>query len=275
MIDFEKRKNITALLEIAAEASQAVLEVYRSEDSVETVIKEDDSPLTRADRVSNTILCKGLQKLAPEIPIISEEQKQVAYDVRKNYEFCWLLDPLDGTKEFIKKNDEFTIHIALLRGAEVVASVVAVPAQNQYYWAVRGKGAYFLQENSEILMEVAPFTFDQEALRVVCSRSHLDSTTSELLTKLNNPVRVSVGSSLKFLQIAAGNADFYPRLAPTMEWDTGAPQLILEEAGGHILRLPDFKPLVYNKQKLLNPSFIAYGGANEPFPKELLSPTLV
>ena len=244
---------------IAADASEAILQIYNEEKNFEVVQKSDESPLTIADKKSNQIICDGLLKLAPEIPIISEENKEIAYSKRKNFEYAWLVDPLDGTKEFIKRNGDFTVNIALLHLEKTILGVVYIPCTHEIYWAIKGQGAY-VQSNGEVAQLKAPkFQMADEGLGVVCSRSHLNDKTANFIDKMNQPYKVSRGSSLKFLILAKGEAHVYPRLAPTMEWDTGAAQIILEEAGGCVISEATKKPLVYNKENLLNPHFIAYG----------------
>ncbi len=252
----QKLKEVT---EIAKEAGAAILEIYNQEDlGIEH--KKDESPLTFADKAANEIICNGLNKLFPEIPIISEENKSVDYETRKNYSYFWLVDPLDGTKEFIKRNGEFTVNIALVKGNEVISGVVYTPVSNELYYATSGEGAFREVGGKSIQLSVNKFDIKDKGLGVVCSRSHLNDATQSFVEGLNSPNLIAKGSSLKFLILAAGGADIYPRLAPTMEWDTAAAQIILEEAGGRVLNNESGEKLKYNKEVLLNPHFIAYGG---------------
>ncbi|MEZ5059836.1 MAG: 3'(2'),5'-bisphosphate nucleotidase CysQ [Saprospiraceae bacterium] len=253
---------IQPLLKIAREAGDAILEIYKNEDDFGVEAKSDNSPLTRADKASNEVICVGLENLDPQFPIISEENKAIEYETRKNFEYCWLVDPLDGTKEFIKRNGEFTVNIALLHKNKVVMGVVYAPVLDEMYWAVKGEGAFLDQGGKKLRLEAANFTLEDEGLNLVCSRSHLNEETEKFVSKFKNPGMVSKGSSLKFLMLAKGEAHIYPRVAPTMEWDTGAAQIVLEEAGGKILHYDTGEPLVYNKENLLNPYFIAYGNVN-------------
>lgn len=258
MIDWEVI--IEEVKQIARQAGEAIMEIYDQEAYLEIEKKADDSPLTRADRAANTLICDALQELDPVFPIISEENKAVPYDQRKNYEYYWLVDPLDGTKEFIKRNGEFTVNIALIHRQRPVLGVVYAPAPDEMYWAYDGGGAW-LQHKSE---EAQPlnchrFAMTDNGLKIVCSRSHLNDDTQAFIDKLAGPEKVARGSSLKFLLLARGLAHVYPRLGPTMEWDTAAAQIIVEEAGGQVIDETTGKPLRYNKENLLNPYFIAYG----------------
>lgn len=258
--------NIENLIEevrkIAFEAGEVIMDVYKDEDSFGVEAKADDSPLTIADQRANSVICDALIKLDGSIPIISEENKAISYDERKDFEYFWMVDPLDGTKEFIKRNGEFTVNIALIHQNKSIAGVVYVPVNKQMYWAIEGKGAWSTDTENIKHLKANSYTMSDAGLGVVCSRSHLNDETSAFLAKMNSPETVSKGSSLKFLIIAEGNADVYPRLAPTMEWDTAAAQIILEEAGGKVVRADDQSPLRYNKEILTNPHFIAYGTLN-------------
>jgi len=247
--------------QIALEAGVVIMEVYADETSFGVTQKKDDSPLTLADQRANTVICDGLKKLTPEIPIISEENKEIPYSERKNYEYAWLVDPVDGTKEFIKRNGEFTVNIALIHQNRVVLGVVYVPAVHELFWAASGHGAFLSKDGmagESISLKAPSFTMKDEGLGVVCSRSHLNEETAAFIDNLNQPVKVSKGSSLKFLILAQGGAHVYPRLAPTMEWDTGAAQIILEEAGGHVINVETDQALEYNKENLRNPHFVGY-----------------
>ena len=185
------------------------------------------------------------------------------FSERKKYDYCWLVDPLDGTKEFIKRNGEFTVNIALLKGNRPVMWVVYAPVPDEMYWGVKDKGAY-LKVGDSRAKKVKPrkFKLSDANLNLICSRSHLNEGTQKFVENFDNPNLVSKGSSLKFLILARGEAHIYPRIAPTMEWDTGAAQIVLEEAGGKVLHYETKKPLDYNKEDLLNPFFVAYGNCN-------------
>lgn len=263
-IDIEKVK------QIAIEAGIAIMEIYKEDFSIE--YKEDQSPLTQADLEANSIICESLIKLYPNILLMSEENKQIEYDERKDWEYYWCIDPIDGTKEFIKKNDEFTVNIALIHRNAPVLGVVYAPALGELYSAKKEEGAFFEEvKNHELIKNSAqrlPF-FKKEDFKVVASKSHLSKETQEFIDDLtiSHPTLTtqSRGSSLKLCMIATGEADIYPRLAPTMEWDTAAADAIVREAGKmtyqyrgefNIEKLHDEMPLVYNKNELLNPWFV-------------------
>jgi 3'(2'), 5'-bisphosphate nucleotidase len=246
------------VVEIAAKAGVRIMEIYNAAEGIVYDKKTDNSPLTQADREGNSIICAALEKLSVQFPIISEENKLLTYEERKNYEHFWLVDPLDGTKEFIKRNGEFTVNIALIKGQTPVMSVVLAPAINEMYWAVKGLGAFLIKDGETTQLNAKTFTMSDEGLGVVCSRSHLNQETQDFIDKLDNPTKVSTGSSLKFLILAKGEAHLYPRIAPTMEWDTAAAQMILEAAGGKVISNETGEPLLYNKENLLNPYFVAY-----------------
>ena len=247
------------VIEIAREAGAAIQEIYEKSAGIEIEKKSDNSPLTIADRTANKIICDALEQLSVRYPIISEENKAISYEERKNFEYCWLVDPLDGTKEFIKRNGEFTVNIALIHQQQIVLGVVYASDRDEMYWAVKGEGAYQIIDGKDVRLSAKNFTMKDDGLKVVCSRSHLNEGTQAFVDSLVNPELVATGSSLKFLIIAAGQAHVYPRLAPTMEWDTGAAQVILEEAGGSVIDHTTNKPLLYNKENLLNPHFVGYG----------------
>jgi 3'(2'), 5'-bisphosphate nucleotidase len=250
--------SIEQLKTIARKAGVAILEVYHQDD-FGVLIKVDKSPLTNADKAANDIICDGLRTLEEQYPIISEENKDIPYEERRNYSVFWLVDPLDGTKEFIKRNGEFTVNIALINDGRPVFGVVYTPVTNTMYVAAKGNGAFVETDEGVAKLEAATFSMEDTGLNVVCSRSHLNDETKAFIDKLNAPDTVSKGSSLKFLILANGEAHLYPRIAPTMEWDTGAAQCVLEEAGGKVVEYETGEPLRYNKEVLLNPFFLATG----------------
>jgi len=250
---------IHALIPISENAGKAILEVYNS-SSLGIQNKSDSSPLTDADLASNKVICDALKTLSPDIPIISEENDDLPYAERSKWEYCWIVDPLDGTKEFIKRNGEFTTNIGLVHNHKVIAGIVYIPVFDEMYYAIKGQGAFKIADNKTERITAAEFHKSEEGLKVICSRSHLNEKTEEFVNTLSNPELISKGSSLKFLTIAQGDAHIYPRMAPTMEWDTCAAQIILEEAGGHVWKDGTENEVVqYNKEDLLNPFFIAQG----------------
>ncbi len=241
-----------------AEAGAAILEIYSDPDRFETEHKEDHSPLTAADLASNKLLVARLQELTPGIPILSEESKQAPWHDRKHWQRCWVVDPLDGTKEFLKRNDEFTVNVALVRDHQPVLGVVYAPALQKWYFAARHEGAW-RQEGRGVMdrIQVAEKT-PERPWKVVGSRSHNTAEVDAFVAALGDAELVSMGSSLKLCLVADGSADVYPRLGPTSEWDTCAAQAIVELAGGQVLNAETGEPLRYNaRESILNPHFIA------------------
>lgn len=250
---------IKKIINIAKEAGDAILEIYEKDFEVYT--KNDASPLTEADKAANKIILDQLLASYPDIPYISEEVKQQDYTERKEWEYCWLIDPLDGTKEFIKKNGEFTVNIALIHNGIPVLGVVHVPVENKTYYAQKGKGAFVIEKNGAPQeIENRQHYKELEDIVVVASRSHLSQEVVDFVDALKaegkNVEFLSSGSSLKFCLVAEGKAHVYPRLAPTMEWDTGAAHAICLEAGKNVLVYETMQPMQYNREDLLNPWFI-------------------
>ena len=247
-------------------AGKAILEIY--DGAFDVVLKSDNSPLTEADKRANTIINTYLKDTG--IPIISEESKQIDYSTRKKWEDCWIVDPLDGTKEFIKKNGEFTVNIALVKQGNPIIGVIYVPVIKTLYFAdTSSKMAYKVEEVDHTTpmdsiianaISIYPTKGHSDFLKIVASRSHMSQETLEyinLLKKGGNSVEyVSKGSSLKFCLVAEGLADIYPRFAPTMEWDTAAGQAICNAVGLNVISEDTKAPLRYNKENLLNPFFV-------------------
>ncbi len=245
--------NLSELLVLAEKAARAagseILKIYESGDfSIES--KSDDSPLTLADKASHNTIVSFLDKTG--IPILSEEGRDIPYHERKGWDYFWMIDPLDGTKEFIKKNGEFTVNIALIHQNQPVLGVVFPPVLDQMYSAIAGKGATL--DGKTIKASGKKLT--EPNLKTVASRSHMSPETEAFVDGLTDPEIVSKGSSLKLLMVASGEADVYPRFGPTMEWDTAAAHIVAVEAGGHVLNTDLTEPLKYNKENLLNPHFI-------------------
>jgi len=247
--------NLNTAIQAAEEAAKVVLEVYNS-GNFEAEAKGDNSPLTRADRKAHGVISIILE--ATNIPVLSEEGKDIPYEERKNWEYFWMVDPLDGTKEFIKRNGEFTVNIALIHRNTPVLGVVAVPVTGELFYASQGNGAFLkIDDKVTPLPKRRTWDLSQEGLRVVASRSHMNDQTQEFIASLREPVLVSKGSSLKFMLLAEGKADVYPRYAPTMEWDTAAAHAIVNEVGLKVLKYGEENAeLMYNKENLLNPYFL-------------------
>lgn len=250
---------VEEVIAIAKQAGDAILEIYHSASDIEIQSKSDDSPLTKADKAANEVICSGLEKLDAQFPIISEENKEIPFEDRKNFKAFWLVDPLDGTKEFIKRNGEFTVNIALVQDNAPILGVIYVPVHKKMYWGLKGEGSYLRIGNEDKLLGVTSYKMADANLKVVSSRSHLNDATKSYVAKMNEPDFVPMGSSLKFMIVAEGKADVYPRFIPCMEWDTAAAQIIMEEAGGSVMNIETQQPLTYNKKVLLNPYFIAFG----------------
>jgi len=248
---------------IAIDAGKVILEIYDASKDIEYTKKDDNSPLTKADGAANTVICDSLEQLEVVYPILSEENKEIPYAERSTFDRFWVVDPLDGTKEFIKRNGEFTVNIALVEDGKPILGVVYTPVTEELFYAVKGSGAFKIHSGETTKLSVNQFSKSDAGLRLVCSRSHLNEETQTFVDQYETPDLVSKGSSLKFMILAMGDADIYPRLAPTMEWDTCAAQIVLEEAGGQVINKETMQPLAYNKENLLNPHFIAIGGLKE------------
>ena len=263
--------DLDEIVTIAKDAGDTIMEIYEKDFKID--YKDDKSPLTEADTRSNEIICSRLEKTYPEIPILSEEGKSIPYEERKGWEYFWLIDPIDGTKEFIKKNGEFTVNIALVHQGVPLLGVVYAPALGDLYKAKKGEGAFKNGQQLPLVKNAAP----EKLLRVVASKSHLSEETQEFIDEIAKETeqieQVSKGSSLKLVMVAEGSADIYPRLAPTMEWDTAAADAIVREAGKmtyqynpeprtcptertNALGVPNPEPVTYNKKNLLNPWFV-------------------
>jgi 3'(2'), 5'-bisphosphate nucleotidase len=258
-------------IDAALRAGGAILEIYKRDFEIE--FKDDKSPLTEADKAAHHIICDALEDTG--LPVLSEESKAVPYKQRKAWTKYWLVDPLDGTKEFIKKNDEFTVNIALIENGRPILGVVYAPVLKTLYFGIVGQGAFCAtgDERFQALEKVTgkfptlgkaanplPCVLPEPGvIRVVASRSHMNPETEAFIAELEKKGRVelvSSGSSLKLCMVAEGRADVYPRIAPTMEWDTAAAQAVVEASGGTVMQYGTNEPLRYNKENLLNPFFV-------------------
>jgi len=249
--------DITELNQIARRAGDAILEVYGREDFGVTE-KSDESPLTQADMASHHLICSALEALTPQIPILSEESAKIPFEERRQWRRYWLIDPLDGTKEFIKRNGEFTVNIALIEGHRPVMGVVYAPVLQVAWYGDQEAGA-FRQEGDAPPQPIQVAPKVRRPVKVAGSRSHAGDSLKAFLEKLGEHEIVSMGSSMKLCLVAEGAADLYPRLGPTSEWDTAAAQAVVEAAGGKVTDL-DLEPLAYNrKDSLLNPHFLVFG----------------
>ena len=247
---------IDPIVALAQKAGEAILEVYSTDFDVHS--KDDESPLTQADLASHRCIAAGLAELTPDIPIISEEDGLPDFATRSAWERYWLIDPLDGTKEFVNRNGEFTVNIALIDANRPVLGVVYVPVQNKTYIGCEGYGAE-LRDSDGSVRKIEVQTESSDPARICGSRSHRGASLDAFLGNVGNCEMIPMGSSLKFCVIAEGGADLYPRLGPTSEWDTAAAQAVVEQAGGSVVTL-DGKPMKYNeKEDILNPHFFVIG----------------
>ena len=246
---------LDAALDIAERAGRSIREVYESDFAVTR--KDDDTPLTQADLASHRLIQEALAQLEPTLPCLSEEGADIPFATRRGWPCYWLVDPLDGTREFVKRNGEFTVNIALVEGHRPVLGVIHAPVLGLTYGAARGLGAFRVADGRRV--PIAARRLPPRPV-YVASRSHRNPELEVLLARAPAHDAVSRGSSLKFCLVAEGAADFYPRLGPTSEWDTAAGQCLVEQAGGAVLRLPELTPLGCNeKDSLLNPSFAVIG----------------
>lgn len=252
MLDIELLLNIAK--KASLEAGNRILEVYQSADfGIET--KGDASPLTLADKKGHDAIIDFLDETG--IPVLSEEGKEIPFETRSKWESYWLIDPLDGTKEFIKRNGEFTVNIALIQKGKPIMGVVYAPALDILYWGSLQNGAFKQEKNGEVI--TLPQYQSEKIETIVASRSHLSEETANFIAQYPDAKTISMGSSLKFMLVAEGTAQIYPRFAPTMEWDTAAAQAVVEAAGGQVLCYPANTPLVYNRPDMLNGWFLVKG----------------
>ena len=251
--------NVQDVVSIAKEAGDAIMQIYGQDFEVE--YKQDNSPITLADKKANDIIEVGLRKLPVSLPILSEEGREVSYEERRHWEYFWLVDPLDGTKEFIKKNGEFTVNIALIHKDTPVLGVVYAPALDVCYWAKQDEGAF--KDGKKLPLKAKD---QRNTYKIVVSRSHMSDETKAFIDAIDvdkEKELISIGSSLKICLVAEGEADIYPRLGPTMEWDTGAAHAIVNETGKNVQKYNnvEYTPHLYNKEKLLNQWFVVREGS--------------
>ena len=245
---------LSQVIHIARVAGAEIMAIYQSDHFGETS-KADNSPLTLADLAAHRCIVSGLSQLQPAYPVLSEEDSNIAYAERGKWTCFWLVDPLDGTKEFVKRNGEFTVNIALIENGVPILGVVYAPVLDVCYYAARGSGAFVQRGNhAAVAIKTMPHQ-PGVAVKVVASRSHSDERTQNLLKELGEYECISMGSSLKLCLVAEAAAHFYPRLGPTMEWDTAAAHAVVNEAGGQVCDMAG-QALRYNKEDLHNPEFL-------------------
>ena len=256
MLNTETNQVLEQLVDISRRAGLAILEWYDGDMGITK--KADDSPLTKADLASHQLIQAELTRLWPEIPVLSEESAVIPWQTRQSWKQYWLVDPLDGTKEFINRNGEFTVNIALIRDHQPVIGVVHVPVTDVSYFGAREKGA-FRQQGTAVATAIQVRQPAAVPAGIVGSRSHANPELADQLNALGPHDLISMGSSLKFCRVAEGLADFYPRLGPTCEWDTAAAQAVVEAAGGRVVKI-DGSALQYNRKEIyLNPFFFVIG----------------
>ena len=250
---------LDSIINISKDAGNSILEIYNHDTmSKDVSYKDDNSPLTLADKASHNTICESLKQLTPDIPILSEEGTNIDYNDRKNWKEFWLIDPLDGTKEFIKRNGEFTVNIALIREKNPILGVVYAPVIDTLWYGTIDYGSFKVENNKTKKIEVkSNVTSETEVVKIVSSRSHANNPKLEsYLNQFSNYELVKMGSSIKICLVADGTAHYYPRFGPTMEWDTAAAHAVVKYAGGEILKMGSNFELSYNKENLLNPEFL-------------------
>lgn len=256
MAQYELKPLLDGAVALAKQAGERIMTIYNQDFSV--VHKDDNSPLTEADMAAHAVIDDGLEELAPEYPVLSEESAAIPFEDRARWEYYWLVDPLDGTREFIKHNGEFTVNIALIHEHRAILGVVYAPALSRCYYAAKGLGAY-KQEADKAPIPIHVQSRRRDKVIVAGSRSHRGESLDRFLEKLGDYELLSMGSALKSCLVAEGAADIYPRLGPTSEWDTAAAHCIVEEAGGRLTNM-QMQDLPYNtKENLLNPHFFVFG----------------
>ena len=259
------KENLLEIVNISVDAGEVILNYYN--ENVDVIYKDDESPLTKADLASHKIITDSIKKITPDIPILSEEEF-IDWKIRKKWKKYWLIDPLDGTKEFIKKNDEFTVNIALIENNRPILGVIYTPALNELFYSIKNFGSYKILTKKKLntLKEAKRISINKKKsnqVKIVGSRSHSNPILKKWVNKNFNEFDIlQKGSSLKFCLIAEGSADIYPRFGPTSEWDIAAGHIILEEAGGKLKSI-DNKEILYNeKENILNPNFFAYSNVD-------------
>jgi 3'(2'), 5'-bisphosphate nucleotidase len=265
---YKEKYFITNLIILIKRCNEMVLKVYKKDFKVD--FKSDNTPLTLADKISNDCICSYLEKLNQkliqegsikknDVCIISEESKNLEYKKRKEKKWSWLIDPIDGTKEFVKKNGQFTINIGLAENGIPVFGIVSIPVKNEIFYGAKDLGSFKLFNNEKTTLLINKNkNFQDENIKVVASSSHMNEDTKKYMENFKNPEIVNVGSSIKLLWIAENKAHIYPRLAYTSEWDTCASHAIVKYAGGNVIDYKTMEELQYNKEDLLNPFFIVF-----------------
>jgi len=251
-IDFLK-----PIIETSYLAGDKILEIYNDNNYKSSIkIKKDSSPLTIADKASNSVIVNSLKKITNKIPILSEEEKEIDYSTRKKWNRFWLVDPLDGTKEFINRNGEFTVNIALIENNTPIMGIVYSPVKKKLWYGLKDHGSFIINNKQEPI-KISKKEPSSGTIKIVSSRSHANNEKlKNYLQQFEKYELVNMGSSIKMCLVADGTAHYYPRFGPTMEWDTGAAHAVVKYANGNIYNIDTDEELIYNKENLLNPGFI-------------------
>ena len=259
---YKEESFIKKFINLIKECNQIVLDIYNTEFTV--INKSDNTPLTLADQKCNQHICEFLKKNFPDILVISEENKQVSFQDREKHDLCWLIDPIDGTKEFVKRNGQFTINIGLCKNKVPVFGIVSIPVTGEIYYGAEDYGSFKLENDVKKKLSIGQKDFTEKGLNIVASASHLNNETKNFIDLFDSPNIINTGSSIKLLWVAEGKADIYPRIAPTSEWDTCAAHAVVKYAGGKVVQYIESnstfsdKELEYNKENILNPYFVVY-----------------
>ena len=237
MLFYQEEHFIDDFVKLIKKCNKVILDIYN--DKFNIIYKDDNSPLTIADKTCNNIICNYLYNLNSHIDenigVISEENKNKSYDIRKTFEYVWLVDPLDGTKEFVKKNGEFTVNIGLAHNGIPVFGIVSIPVTGEIYYGIKDIGSFKLYNNEKNLLKIKSKNYKSENLNIVASKSHINKETEKFISQFDKPNIKNTGSSIKLLWIAENRADIYPRIAPTSEWDTCAAHAVVKYAGGKVV----------------------------------------
>ncbi len=263
---YQQKKFVDGFIELIKNCNKKVLEIYNTDFSIN--YKDDKSPLTLADLESNKLICDYLNLLNKnlkeetneEFLIISEENKNLDYNLRKDYNYTWLVDPIDGTKEFLKKNGQFTVNIGLCRNEIPIFGIVSIPVSNEIYYGIEGIGSFKLNVNDKTIknLKINKKDLTKENVKIAASSSHLNEETKNYINQYKNPNLINIGSSIKLLYVAENKVDIYPRFGPTSEWDTCAAHSVVKYANGNVVNTVDKSELTYNKENILNPYFLVY-----------------
>lgn len=261
---YQKKEFLNGFIKLIKNCHEKILNIYNNDFNIK--YKEDKSPLTNADLESNKLICDYLNLLNKNLKeevnenfcIISEENKNDEYKFRKDIKYTWLVDPIDGTKEFLKKNGQFTVNIGLCKYGIPIFGIVSIPVSGEIYYGIEGLGSFKFENNEEKKLEINKKDLTTEGLNIVASSSHMNEDTKNYIEKFKKPNLINIGSSIKLLYVAENKADVYPRYAPTSEWDTCAAHAVVKYAGGKVINIYDEKELKYNKENILNPYFLVY-----------------